>query len=444
MQSYRSRFTYTLVTFALLGAALIFGESRGRAESLASLDLSDPRLVEAGRYLADAGDCVSCHTRQGGPPFAGGRALDTPFGVIYSANITSETATGIGAWSEEQIGHALRQGIAADGTHLYPAFPYTAYTGISDADVHALYAYLRTLRPVKYAPPHNDLPFPFNVRASLALWNMLFFTDARFVPDATRSAEWNRGAYLTRTFGHCSSCHSPRNALGGERTSLEFTGGVYLDEVADAVSNDKVTPLEERTVRNWSAPNLTSASNGLGAWSIEEITSYLQTGHNARAGAFGPMSTVVMNSTSRLTHSDAHAIAVYLKTLKPAEQYVETKGDAQQLKMGEIVYTSRCSDCHQSTGLGMPRTANSDPSKTAPPLAGNAVLQAPDPSSLINIILYGAHEADSVTGSWPRMSGFELSVGLDDEQIAALCSYLRRSWGNSASAVTSTQVSRQH
>src|SRR5580658_1160436 len=144
MQSYRSRFTYTLVTFALLGAALIFGESRGRAESLASLDLSDPRLVEAGRYLADAGDCVSCHTRQGGPPFAGGRALDTPFGVIYSANITSETATGIGAWSEEQIGHALRQGIAADGTHLYPAFPYTAYTGISDADVHALYAYLRT------------------------------------------------------------------------------------------------------------------------------------------------------------------------------------------------------------------------------------------------------------------------------------------------------------
>lgn len=401
-------------------------------------------LVEQGRYLAAAGDCVSCHTRPGGAPFAGGRALNTPFGVIYSANITPDPKTGIGTWTEPQFERALRAGIAADGTHLYPAFPYTAYTKISDQDVHALYAYLRTLKPARYTSPQNKMPFPFSVRATLAGWNVMFLNEGRYAPDPSQSAEWNRGAYLTQGLGHCGACHSPRNLLGGERTGAALTGGEYLDDVTDEVVDNAITPLDESVVRTWSAPNLTQAPSGLRAWSTEAIAQYLKTGHSARAGAFGPMSEVIGNSTSRLTDADIHAIAVYLKSLAPATQSVPAKPAAAVLKAGEVVFTTRCADCHLPSGLGIPRAANADASKTAPPLAGSAALQAPSPATLINVILYGAHEANLSEGSWPKMSGFELSVGLDDDQIAALCSYLRSSWGNHAGTVDAAAVAKQH
>jgi mono/diheme cytochrome c family protein len=401
-------------------------------------------LAEQGRYLATAGDCISCHTRQGGQPFAGGRPLNTPFGVIYSANITPDPKTGIGAWTERQFERALRSGIAADGTHLYPALPYTAYTKVTDQDVHAIYTYMRTVKSVRYIPPENKMPFPFSVRGLLAGWNMMFLDEGRFTPDASHSAEWNRGAYLTQGLGHCGACHSPRNFLGGERSADALTGGDYLDEITDEVVENSITPLDESIVRPWSAPNLTQAASGLGAWSLEAIAVYLKTGHSARAGAFGPMSEVIGNSTSRLTDPDIHAIAVYLKSLAPATQNMPPKPAAAALKAGAIVYTTRCADCHLPTGLGMPRAANADASKTAPPLAGSAVLQAPNPATLINVILYGAHEAALSDGSWPKMSGFELSVGLDDEQIAALCTYVRSSWGNRAGAVDAAAVAEQH
>lgn len=401
-------------------------------------------LADQGRYLVTAGDCISCHTRPGGPPFAGGRPLNTPFGVIYSANITPDPKTGIGAWTERQFERALRGGIAADGSHLYPAFPYTAYTKVWDQDVHAIYSYMRTVKPVSYIPPSNKMPFPFSIRASLAGWNMMFLDEGRFTPDAAHSAQWNRGAYLTQGLGHCGACHSPRNFLGGERTADALTGGDYLDEISDEVVDNSITPLDEPIVRAWSAPNLTQAPNGLGAWSVEAIAAYLKTGHSARAGAFGPMSEVIGNSTSRLTDSDIRAIAVYLKSLAPVTQSMPPKPAADALKAGEIVYTTRCADCHLPSGLGMPRAANADASKTAPPLAGSAALQAPNPATLINVILYGAHEAALSDGSWPKMSGFELSVGLDDEQIAALCTYVRSSWGNRAAAVDAAAVARQH
>jgi nicotinate dehydrogenase subunit B len=221
--------------------------------------------VQAGSYLAAAGDCVSCHTRPGGKAFAGGLALDTPFGVIYSANITPDAQTGIGRWSEQQFTRAMREGTGADGRRLYPAFPYGAYTKLSDQDVRALYAYLRSLQPVKDRPPANQLRFPFGFRALLAPWNWLYFTPGRFVAAASRSAQWNRGAYLTEALGHCSACHSPRTMLGGERTALAYTGGEYLDEVRTEVVDGRITPLEERTVRLWSTANLTSAAEGIGA-----------------------------------------------------------------------------------------------------------------------------------------------------------------------------------
>jgi mono/diheme cytochrome c family protein len=428
-----------------LSAALIsVAMSDLDAANFASPPDTHQPLVEQGRYLATAGDCVSCHTRTNGAPFSGGRPLNTPFGVIYSANITPDPKTGIGAWSEQQFERALREGIAADGTHLYPAFPYTAYTKVTDQDVHAIYAYLRTLKPVDYAPPKNKMSFPFSIRALLTGWNMMFFEQGRYTPNASRSTEWNRGAYLTQGLGHCGACHTPRNFLGGERNSEALTGGDYLDEITDEVVDNRITPMEESTVRPWSSANLTPAPTGLGAWSLDAIAEYLKTGHSARAAAFGPMSEVIGNSTRHLNDEDIHAMAVYLKSLPTAAQSAPSKPAADVVKVGEVVYTTRCGDCHLPTGLGMPRIANADASKTAPPLAGNAVLQAPNPATLINVILYGAHETTLTDGSWPKMSGFELSVGLDDEQIAALCTYLRSSWGNRAGPVNSAAVAKQH
>jgi mono/diheme cytochrome c family protein len=435
--------TRTLI--APLSAVLISAAMVGPNPAIAAQP-PDTRqtLIDQGRYLAIAGDCISCHTRRDGESFSGGRALHTPFGVIYTANITPDSGTGIGAWSERQFERAMREGIAADGTHLYPAFPYSAYTKVGDQDIHAIYAYLRSLKPLNYTPPRNALSFPFSVRGLLSGWNMMFFAPGRYVPNGAQSAEWNRGAYLTQGLGHCGACHSPRNALGGERTSLALTGGDYLDEIGDEVVDNKITPMDESTVRPWSSANLTQAPNGLSAWSIDAIAAYLKTGHSARAAAFGPMSEVIGNSTSHLTDQDIHAMAVYLKSLPPATQSAPDRPAARVLKAGEIVYTTRCGDCHLPSGLGMPRDAHADASKTAPPLAGSAALQAPNPATLINVILYGAHEAALTDGSWPPMSGFELSVGLDDEQIAALCTYLRASWGNQAGAVNAAAVAKQH
>jgi mono/diheme cytochrome c family protein len=427
-----------------LSAHLLAAVGGALAHEAAQQPGSSAALIEQGRYLATAGDCISCHTRPDGKPFSGGLPLDTPFGMIYSANITPDSDVGIGAWSEQQFARAMREGIAADGSHLYPAFPYTAYTKVSDQDIHAIYAYLRSLKPVNYTPPKNEMRFPFGIRSLVAGWNVMFFQPGRYVPDASRSAEWNRGAYLTQGLGHCGACHTPRNVLGGERGSQALTGGVYLDEIADEVVDGKVTPMDERTVRPWSAVNLTPARGGLGAWSLEDIAAYLKTGHNARAAAFGPMSKVVVNGTGRLTDADIHSIAVYLRSLPGATQGVPVKAADDELRAGEIVYTTRCGDCHLPTGLGMPRVGNADPSKTAPPLAGNAVLQARSPATLINVILYGAHEDGSGLGAWPTMSGFELSVGLDDDEIAALCTYLRSSWGHQAGSVDAAAVAKQH
>jgi mono/diheme cytochrome c family protein len=286
--------------------------------------------------------------------------------------------------------------------------------------------------------------FPFSFRGLLAGWNLLYLQPGRYLPDPAQSTEWNRGAYLVQGLGHCGACHTPRSLLGGERASQALTGGAYLDEINDEVIDDRVIPMDERTVRLWSAANLTQASTGLKAWTVDEIAAYLKSGHNARAGAFGPMSLVISNSTSHMTAEDIHAMAVYLKSLAPAASPEQPEPAEERRRAGEIVYTTRCGDCHQSTGLGMPRDRNADPSKTAPPLAGNAALQAINPATLINVVLYGAHEAMPNSESWPKMSSFELSVGLDDEQIAALCTYVRSSWGNRAGAVDAADVAKQH
>jgi mono/diheme cytochrome c family protein len=401
-------------------------------------------LLEKGKYLATAGDCISCHTRPGGEPFSGGLPFKTDFGTLFSANITPDRETGIGAWSEDQLARAMRRGIGADGRHLYPAFPYTAFTKVSDEDIQAIFAYLRSLKPVRYSPPKNEMPFPFSVRAMLIGWNALFLKDGRYAPDTARSSEWNRGAYLVQGLGHCGACHTPRNRLGGERESLALTGAVYEDDIADSVQDQDSVPLKN-VVRPWAAVNLTPSPRGLGAWSIDDIAAYLKTGHNARAGAFGPMAKVVGKSTRYLSDPDLHAIAVYLKSLPPAARPIEKQVTPEQMKAGEIAFTIRCGQCHLPTGLGSPKTPDADPTKISPPLVGNTIVQAENPASLINVILYGAHETAPDSESWPKMPGFELDFGLgmNDDQIAAIANYVRNSWGNSADAVDPTDVARQ-
>ena len=386
---------------------------------------ADPE-VEYGMYLSKAGNCGSCHTRSGGDPFAGGVAFETPFGTIYSTNITPDAETGLGEWTLENFTMALREGEGPDGEHLYPVFPYTSYTMASDEEVAALFAYLQTLRPVNYRPPENDLRFPYSQRWALGIWKTLYFDEGRYESDPEQSREWNRGAYLVNGLAHCGMCHTPRNFLGAVDGDLALTGGTYTDET-------------DGKLLSWSATNLTSAESGLGFWSVDDIVSYLQLGVSSRAGVFGPMNEVVLNGTRHLNEGDLRAMAVYLKSLPATEQRSGSKPDGETMREGSLLYDIHCGTCHLPTGLG------SD--STGPPLQGSPVTLAADPASLINVTLYGpqlprtAPSEEWKTRAWQRMEPY--AAILDDEEAAALLSYIRNAWGNSAGAVTPEQVSDQ-
>ncbi len=383
--------------------------------------------AERGRYLAVAGNCVSCHTRADGQSFAGGRAFVTPFGTMYSTNITPDTDTGIGRWSEQDFARALREGVRPNGEHLSPAFPYPAYTKLSDEDVAALFAYLQTLAPVGYAAPENDLHFPFSQRWALGLWKAIYFREGRFAPDQAQSAQWNRGAYLVEGLGHCGACHSPRNFLGAQSADMAMTGGEYLEKVPGGAP---------RTGREWSAPNLTSAPNGLKSWPVEELGAYLKTGRNTFAETFGPMNEVIMNSTRHLSDDDVRAMAAYLKSLPANEDRIGSAANAEVLQTGATLYDIHCGTCHLPTGLG---GENED---SGARLAGSPIVQASNPASLINVILHGPQLPDpALPKRWKPMDGF--GDELTDEEVAALASYLRSAWGNVGGAVTANQVARQ-
>jgi mono/diheme cytochrome c family protein len=375
--------------------------------------------VAQGKYLADAGNCFTCHTQPGAAPFSGGVRFETPFGNIFSTNITPDPISGIGLWTVDDLRRAMHEGIAADGYRLFPAFPYPEFTKVTDADVSAIYAYLRALKAVRYAPPPNSLPF--RQRWSVTLWNKMFFAEGRFTPNAAQSDEWNRGAYLVQGLGHCGACHTPRNVLMAEQADRAYQGGV----IQDHVTKDKI--------RRWSAVKLTSAKNGLGAWSVNDLTKYLQTGLSARGGTFGPMNEVIVNSLRKLLPEDVRAMAVYLKSL-PAEDYTGKSVSEEAAKAGEVVYKARCEKCHSASGRGG--------MFSGPPLAGSSVVQTEDPASLINIILYGPQTPKEVSfGTWETMQPYD--DVLDDYQVAAVCNYVRGSWGNSASTVKVSDVTHQ-
>jgi mono/diheme cytochrome c family protein len=387
--------------------------------------------IEYGRYLAEIGNCAACHTDSDSSPLGGGVGFtvagglfDSPIGVIYSTNISPDVETGIGAWTLDEFSRAMRQGLSRDGRHLYPVFPYTHFATLTDQDISALFFFLREQEPVRYRPPENDLPFPLNVRALLAVWKYFFLKSDGHEYDDQKSERWNRGAYLTNGIGHCGACHSPRNLMLAERSDAKLTGGFIFDEV------------EPKKIRRWSAVNLTPAKAGLQSWSNTDIERYLLTGHSSKAGVFGPMNKVVAGGTRSLTADDAAAIAEFLKSLAPFEEEIHPPPSRELADAGADVYGEFCAECHKDSGRGG--------FMKAPPLVGSSIVQSADPSSLINVILYGAHPDSRLPvsfGSWEAMKGFQQK--LSDAQIAALTTFLRSQWGHQASSVEADQVKVQ-
>lgn len=357
-------------------------------------------VLERGEYLARAGDCVSCHTAPGGAPFAGGLRLDTPFGYMLSPNITPDADTGIGRWSSDDFYRAVHFGVNKRGQDMYPTMPYDFYTRVTRADVDAIYAYLRTVKPVRNTVDVNHLDFPFSLRPTMAAWRELYFTAGTFRADPAKPAAWNRGAYLVEGLGHCSDCHSPRNALGGIEKSKAFQGAV---------------------IDGWFALDLTSdMATGLGAWTAAEIAGYLKTGvRRDKTTVLGPMAEVVRNSTRFLTDEDRLAMAEYLKALPPDSRLKTGRVPPDPTRgRGAQLYTENCGGCHQAQGRGIPGVF--------PPLAGNPVVLAADPGNVIKVVDRGIARRD---GYVPMPAfGYQLT----EQQVADIVNYVRTSWGNGA------------
>ncbi len=393
------------------GLLLVLGVGTARADS----DGQAFDQIERGRYLATVGDCAGCHTEPGGQPYAGGLALATPFGKLLVPNITPDRATGIGAWSDDDFINALLNGRGHSGERLYPAMPYPYYTKMTRSEALAIRAYLATLEPVDHAVVANQLPFPFNIRTSLAAWDWLFFTAGRFEPAAGKSAEWNRGAYLVEGPGHCGVCHTAKNSLGGDKTSHALQGGV---------------------LQGWFAPKLTGdPHSGLGGWSVEDVVEYLKTGHNRITAATGPMSEVIVDSTSYLHDTDLRAIAVYLKSLPGQEASPKPLADSDPaMRAGKAIFVDQCGACHSPAGTGIP--------KMFPALKDSPAVQSVNPTNLIRIVLQGARSvATDAAPTAPAMPAFDWK--LSDDNVAAVVTYVRNSWGNAAAAVSAGEVKSQ-
>jgi mono/diheme cytochrome c family protein len=361
---------------------------------------------------------MACHTARGGLPYAGGRSINTPFGAVFSSNLTPDPQTGMGRWSASDFWRALHHGQSRDGRLLYPAFPYTNYTEVSRADSDALHAFLMQLPPVVQPATEHTLRWPFNTQAALALWRALYFSPASYQPDTQQSAEWNRGAYLVRGLGHCSACHSARNALGANSTPLDLAGGLI--------------PMQ-----NWYAPSLTSALEaGMADWSQPDIVALLKTGVSARGSVLGPMAEVVLHSTQHLSAADLGAMAVFLKALPPATPAPATptaSGTSAGSVAGAKLYDKHCAQCHGDQGQGVPGAY--------PPLAGNRAVTMPQIANLVQIVLNGGY-APATAGN-PRPFGMPPFVlEFSDSDTAAVLTHIRQSWGNQASLVTTLEVNR--
>lgn len=376
--------------------------------------------VARGKYLALAGNCASCHTARGGSAYAGGRAIETPFGRVFSSNLTPDIKTGLGGWSANDFWRAMHHGKSKNGSLLYPAFPYPNYTKVTRADSDALFAYLNTLPAVEQANQQHALRFPYNTQFVLAIWRALYFTPGEFQPDTKQSVAWNRGAYLVNGLGHCNACHTTRDALGGTFVKAELAGGIM-------------------PVSNWYASSLTGdEKTGLGNWQPQQIVDVLKTGVSQRGAVFGPMSEVVYRSLQHLSDSDLHAMAEYLKSLPPSrspERLSDPQVDAEAMKWvmewGNRIYKKHCANCHGETGAGKPPAYL--------PLAGSSSLAMHSAVNPIRMVLNGGYPPG--TAGNPRPYGMPpFRPMLSDEEVAAVVTYIRNSWGNSTGVTTPEEV----
>jgi mono/diheme cytochrome c family protein len=393
--------------------------------------LAGADLIKRGEYLARAGDCVACHTADKGRPFAGGLPINTPFGTIYTPNITSDPDTGIGRWSDADFLRAMHEGIGKGGERLYPAFPYAEYTKVTDSDVLAIRAYLNTLTPIHYTPPRNELSFPFNQRWLMVFWNMFNFKEGRFVPDPQQSAEWNRGAYLVGGLAHCEECHTPRNLMQGLKTSERFSGA---------------------ELSGWHAFNITpDKTAGVGGWTDDELTHYLATGvAHGRANAAGAMADVVQNSTQYMTPEDLRSIVVYLRSVpaqsggdihprnsfgQPTDADVTAmRGTAISGVNGAQLFIANCATCHSWTGEGRGGSAPG----AYPSLIHNSVVGASAANNLTMVMLHGVDRQTKDASVFMPAFANELS----DEQIAAISNYVTKTFGNPQSTTSADQVAK--
>ncbi len=403
---------------ALLVGALVYVLNPEDADEPAAGPLvMTPALVERGAYLARAGNCMGCHTARGGQPYAGGRAIPTPFGAVFSSNLTPDAATGLGSWSAEQFWAALHRGRGRDGRLLTPAFPYTNYSLVTRADSDALYAYLQSLSPVAQPRRAHELRFPYNTQAALAVWRALYFRPAVFTPEPERSAEWNRGAYLVEGLGHCNACHAPRNSLGAITNARDLSGGALRE-------------------LGWYAPSLQDpAEAGVAGWNPVELRDWLKHGRNERASALGPMSEVILGSTQHLDEADLRAMGTYLQALPPQSKTRprQPKPDPALRELGGKLYEKHCASCHGEQGAGV--------AGIYPALAGNRTVTMGPSDNLLRVMLRGGY-APATAGN-PRPFGMPPFAGvLSDRELAAIASHLRNSWGHRAGDVTPLDVLR--
>lgn len=395
---------------------------------------SNEAVAQRGHYLAIAADCAACHTApDGGKAFAGGYGIASPLGSIYSTNITPSKNYGIGNYTEKEFAHALREGVRRDGAHLYPAMPYTSYTKLTDDDIHALYVYfMSSVKPVESSPQKTALPFPYNIRASMAIWNALFLDDTRFKPDPSKSVEVNRGQYLSYALAHCDTCHTPRNAMMAEKGS---------------------SPLAGASLSSWYAPNVTSDPvSGIGGWSNEDLFRYLKTGDvPGKAQAGGPMAEAIEHSFQYLDDADIRAMVAYIKQVpaisdskdKAARDSYGKTSDREavyralptnRISRGEYLFSGECAACHRPTGQG-------SPDGYYPQLFHNTAVGAPIADNLITTILMGVRR--EVNGHTTYMPGFGEGSYVDtlsDQDIADISNYVEQHFGNPNVKVTPDDV----
>lgn len=419
------------MTLGNIVSAAVLGMTTLVASHVYAATDAESTLIARGAYLARAGDCIACHSVSGGKPFAGGLPIRSPMGVIYSTNITPDAVHGIGQYSEQAFAAAVRQGVRADGKHLYPAMPYPDYQAISDSDIHALYTYfMKGVAPVSQAAPQTSLSFPFNQRWGMTFWNLAFTSQKPFTLNPSASMEINRGKYLVQTLGHCSSCHTPRG-VGMQEKALDDSDSLFLSG---------------GSLNHWTTPSL----RGMPGWTVQDISDYLATGRNDFTSVGGEMTSVVEHSMQHMSDDDLHAIASYLKSLPANTQVTTTPLRSEQsgpqdatartvailtrghdLNSGQLLYMNNCQACHLSDGKGA--------KGIFPRLNGARIVVESDPSALIEIILKGAQTpATQKAPSVLFMPGFEHR--LNDRKVAELATFLRSGWENNAPAVSESDV----